>query len=283
MTRPLRPRFRASFANRIALTLLVGAFLCSVMSMVGVIVGVEPWLSLFAVTSEQNLPTWYATAALTLAALFAGSAAVSARVSGGAVWWRWCLVSVTLVGLSIDEASSLHERLGDVGASLVNASGVFHFAWVVPGMLLGGLALAVFIQLVRRLPAAVGMELRWGFGIFLIAAIGLEMVGGFVLDAMGDGWTYVLTATAEEFLETFGIIVVMHATCRMLSIGRTYDGAILIRYGCDDAARSTSPRNRALASASAEWIGQFDDAHSRTPTSAIARQPPAEARVERAS
>ena len=219
-----RAHWRASPANVVAAVLVVGAVLCAGLSLGTRLLGVEPFVTLFAVTSEQNVPTWYAVVLLMITGLImVGVGALTPR-SQPRLRWGWWVAALVLIALSIDELASLHERLGSYGASLVDASGLLHFAWVVPGLAVALVPVAALAYLGSRLPRPIAVELLAGLGIFLAAAFGLEMLGGLVLDQIGDGHLYALTATTEELLEMVGVIAMLHAAARMLVVARVGSG-----------------------------------------------------------
>lgn len=218
-------------ANVLAFVLLGGAVLCAVLSMVGIVIGHEPWLSLLAVTSEQNFPTWYSVVLILIAAAIALTAGLLNHSRDPRLARRWYFLSALLVLLSLDEAASLHERLESVGSAIVSGGGLLHFTWVVPGIILAGLVMTTVYTLGRELPRPVAVELLAGFGVFLFAAVGLEMVGGLVLSTIGEGWTYVIVSTIEEFLENVGMILVTHAVARTVAVHHRPNGGYLLRYG----------------------------------------------------
>lgn len=215
-----RLRWRTSPANGLAAALVAGAVLCAGLSLGTRLLGVEPFVTLFAVTSEQNIPTWYAVGLLMITGLIMiGVGALTPR-SDLRLRWGWCASALVLLALSIDELASLHERFGSYGAGLVDATGLLHFSWVVPGLAIALVPVAALAYLGWRLPRAVAVELLAGLGIFLVAAFGLEMLGGFVLNQVGDGHLYALAAATEELLEMVGVIAMLHATARMLAVER---------------------------------------------------------------
>lgn len=218
-------------ANVLAFALLGGAVLCSMLSLVGTVLGREPWLSLFAVTSEQNLPTWYSVVLILFAAAMSLAAGLLNHSRDPRLARRWYILCGLLVLLSLDEAASLHEKLESVGSAIVSGGGLLHFTWVVPGIILAALVLTMVYRLGRALPRPVAVELMAGFGVFLFGAVGLEMVGGLVLSMVGEGWTYVIVSTIEEFLENVGMILVAHAVARMVLVERRSRGGYLLRYG----------------------------------------------------
>jgi len=238
MSRDLR--WRASPANTAAVALVVGAVSCAVLSLGARLLGVEPFVTLFAVTSEQNFPTWYAVGLLMITGLLMVGIGVLTPRSQRRLRWGWWVYALVLLALSIDELASLHERLGSYGASLVeNASGLLHFAWVVPGLAVALVPVAALAYLAWHLPRAVAVELAAGLGLFLVAAFGLEMIGGLVLEQIGDGHAYALTAATEEFLEMVGVIAMLHAAARMLAVERA-GTRLAITYAPPPGARAVS-------------------------------------------
>ena len=69
---------------------------------------------------------------LTAAALLAVCAA-GAPVRGSIGRRAWASLALLFVALSLDEHSGLHEMLGPPIRRGWDATGVLHFAWVVPG------------------------------------------------------------------------------------------------------------------------------------------------------
>lgn len=80
------------------------------------LVGVEPYVTLFAVTSEQNIPTWFSSGLLLVAAVAATGVAALVPRDRRQLRLSWCVLAVVLAALSIDDAAALHERLGGLGS-----------------------------------------------------------------------------------------------------------------------------------------------------------------------
>lgn len=227
--------------NVLAIALLAGAVLCCFLSLLGVVLGAEPWRTLFAVTSEQNLPTWYSLVLMLLATAVALVVGLLKAPFDRALAIRWYILSAVMLLLSLDEAASIHERLDGVGAAIFSGGGLLHFAWVIPGLVIAAIILSAVYTIGRSLPRPIAVELMAGFAIFFFAALGLEMLGGLILDTVGDGWTYVIVATIEEFLEMLGTIVIVHASARMVSASRQSSGAVLLGYSMPERPAGPLP------------------------------------------
>lgn len=208
----------AGWRTTIVALLCAGGAVLALLSLVFVVTGSQWWRTFFAVTSEQNMPTWYSAAVLLVVALVAGMVGALARRTDRRLAHRWWVLAVVFVALSIDELVSLHEQLGTLGAQVLEPGGVFHFAWVVPGLVVAAVTVTAVVQLARRLPAPARREMYLGIGVFFAAAVGLEMVGGLVLDSIGTGWTYQVVSTTEEFAEIVGAAIVLHACLRMIDL-----------------------------------------------------------------
>ena len=118
-------------------------------------------------------------------------------------------MSIIFFYLSLDEAASIHELSGKLVRSILNVSGIFHNSWVVIAIPL----VLIFIVFFRRFLLDLPQDTRQSFliagAIFIIGALGLEMLEGYVCCAQAENWQIIngLLIVVEEFLENFGIIV----------------------------------------------------------------------------
>jgi hypothetical protein len=174
-------------------------------------------LPLFDVDGEGNLPSWLSSALLLVAALLLWGIAVQARAAGDPWHRHWALLALAVAYLSLDEAAQVHERLLiPVGALLVDAQGVFTFGWVV----VAGPVLVVFaltyLRFLAALPAAVRRGLVIAAVVYVLGALGLELVGGLILDRgyAEASVPYILETSAEEFLEMAGLTLLLRVLIR---------------------------------------------------------------------
>lgn len=187
---------------------------------------------------EQNLPAWWSASLLLLAAGLAGLRSLLSRGATTGLSRGWAGLAGLLALLSLDEVASLHERvLGALGEAAVGgASGLLHFAWVVPGL---AVAAALALAAVPFLRALDGADRRCltacGCG-YAIAVLGVEAVSGAVLDSGVTHAAYLLVTAAEEALEMGAVIALLAGLSRGLRL-RTGEGTLAVSLAPADPAR----------------------------------------------
>ncbi|NIH66597.1 hypothetical protein [Modestobacter marinus] len=178
----------------------------------------SPLVQLLDVRAEGSLHTWFNVCVLSSGAVLHGCAGALAHRAGWEAW-PWALTAAALALLSMDDLLAVHERLEPLGRALGAGQGGLHFAWVLPGLLLAvGLA-ATAVVAARKLPSSASRWLLVGVAALLAAAVGLESVGGLVLDSVGDGALYVLVSHAEELIETLAAAALLCAAVSAVRLG----------------------------------------------------------------
>ena len=182
---------------------------------------------IFGLGAEKNLPTLYSTIALLVVA---GLLFVTARHSktDRGYWWVLCFA---FVYLACDETCSLHEKLDQPVQASLHTSGVFHYAWVIPygiGSIVFGL---VFLRFLLRLPRKTAWLFVLGGAVFVMGAIGLEMVGGALVEqGNAKHWSYWAEQTVEEVLEMTGVLVFLFGLGDYID---SHLGGLTIRIGSE--------------------------------------------------
>ncbi|RIL01453.1 MAG: hypothetical protein DCC71_17640 [Proteobacteria bacterium] len=186
------------------------------------------FMDLFHPDREKSIGAWYQSMLLVgCAALvyYAGE-----RIPGHGERFRlgWRLLACGLLFMSMDEAAVIHERL----AILVPAAwheGVLKYAWVLPAMLVLAAIVPFYVRFVIALPRVLRTRLLVAAGVYLGGALGLEMFGGFAMDAWATEhkrWIVV----AEEAAELAGLLLALRALVCLL-IDLTPPGRVLQRRG----------------------------------------------------
>lgn len=128
---------------------------------------------LLCVDQEMSIPTWWATATLAGLGVLTWIVGVSGRESPRAERMAWAALSLGFFFLSIDEFTMLHERIG----SQVNLDGAFHHArWIVLWLPLGLMAGMFVLWRLWRTSRRTVMGLVLGAAVFLMGAVGVELV-----------------------------------------------------------------------------------------------------------
>lgn len=185
----------------------------------------------FDVAREQNLPTWFNVSLLLLAAVMAGFAAALARAANDRAALPWAGLALVCAALSLDDMTSLHERLAPLGKRLGGGSGLTYAAWLVPGLLFAAVVVVVIALLFIRVRRRARLLLLAGLLCLLVGAFGLESLGNAVLQAQGHGRSYAYFLLAEEFLEALGAVCLLAAPFAELRIERS-DAELQVRYRC---------------------------------------------------
>lgn len=198
---------------------------------------------IFNIAREESLPTWFASLQAVLVALTAAGMVWIERLkrTSQAVW-RWGFVAGFFLYVGIDDASSVHERLGTAFADAMSESSTLvsqfpTFSWhlfVAP--LLGAALFAVAVLLWRLVPRPWARRLVVaGLSCFVVAQ-GLDFLEG--IDDLYDSWAASLDVedytvahslrAIEEMLEMFGTtafwaVVLFHWVERTAGLHITLD------------------------------------------------------------
>lgn len=165
----------------------------------------------FNVNVENNIPTYFSALLLLSAGVLLGLIARLVREIEGPFRRHWLGLAFVFTYLSVDEISSLHERVGAPLRESLGTSGVLHYAWVIPGLALLLMFAVVYLRFFLHLPA------RWK-GLFLLSGLlyvtgglGLELAGGWYDSHFGyESFTYSVLTTIEEMLEMSGAAVFIY-------------------------------------------------------------------------
>lgn len=238
----LNPKKAIYFLSSIAIFLFFANLIALLMKYVlghGLVFGLVPF---FDFDEEKNAPTFFTTCLFLInAVLFLGLWKVE-RITNKPQK-LWILFSIIFCFLAIDEDCMLHERLILPLESLLNTSGFFLFAWIIPYGI-AFILLAIFgIPILWRIERSIRFWFVISAVIFITGAIGFEMIGGKYLEMMdivGEGdIVYKFITTFEESLEMIGLIVLIFALLLLIQV--KCEG-ILVLFRCTD--KTSLPSNR---------------------------------------
>jgi hypothetical protein len=185
------------------------------------------FIELFLVNRELNVPTWFSSVLLLVAAVLAGLIAWLTHREEGHMVRRWAGLSLILLYVSMDEVASIHDRyLGNLNP--FPDEGILFYGWVVPAAVLVLLLVVAYARLVFRLPIAVRRLTILAAALFVGGALGLELIQSALdADAQGPGTLgYDVIAGVEEILENAGTLVFVVALLRY--IGLRYPRILLV-------------------------------------------------------
>jgi len=168
-----------------------------------------PW-GFFSFDGEQNLPTMFSTAVLWCSALLVGCIAWA---GGGRRSDRlyWIGLAFAFLAAGLDESAMFHERITEGTRQYLDASGLFHFAWVVPYAILMLVFVLIYAPFFFRMPSDTKKHIAFAAVLYCGGALGLEMAGGSWVEAHGKETGYYLLVLIEELLEMSGGIAFVYA------------------------------------------------------------------------
>jgi hypothetical protein len=163
------------------------------------------------VNGEANFPAWWNATLLLLVAFCALVARV--QESDRARRRAWLLVAVAGLLMSMDEVTSLHERLGRP----VRSAGIDPptFAWLIPGVVIAATGFFLLVRVGRALPPPARGVLLIALSGYAAGAIGVETINGFLLE--GRWLYYAMGTTVEETLEMAACIVAIGAIINQIT------------------------------------------------------------------
>ncbi len=173
------------------------------------------FIRLFYVDIEGNIPTFFSSTLLLLASLMLALITVFKRSSKDPYHQHWALLSLILLYMAIDEAASIHEMLNKVGWWVTGrrVGGIFHYGWVMFGMVVVGVVALSYLKFFFTLPARTRVQFFTAAAVFVSGALGVEILEGFYSASHGGegSFQFSLFVTVEEGLEMAGIIVLINA------------------------------------------------------------------------
>lgn len=162
------------------------------------------------VNVEANLTTGFATAQLALASLLLLMTAWRVARAASPMSYYWLLLGVGFAYLAVDEAVQIHERLGPWLVGDPQLRGALRYAWVMPATVAVTVAGIAFVPFLVRLPARIRAGLIAAGAIYVLGAIGMEMVGAATTSYLGQGSVAASASVLEEVGELFGVLLLIH-------------------------------------------------------------------------
>jgi len=165
---------------------------------------------LFDFNREANIPTFYSSLALISCSILLAFISLSHKRHGSS-YIPWGGLSIIFLFLSIDEITTIHERMNDPIHELLNTSGLLYFAWIIPYGLALLLFFGIYLKFLINLPKKFLHLFIISGATFIAGAIGIESLCGWYCELLGgkhglDNFPYAIFYTCEEFLEMLGIV-----------------------------------------------------------------------------
>lgn len=193
-------------------------------------------IPLFDFNAEQNIPTLFSTLLLIVSSL-----------SFFLLWyvqrdeekksWIWLMFTVIFIFLACDEFCEIHENLSEPFHLLFDTKGLLYYAWVIPYGLAAIFILIFAFPLWLKMPNRIKVYSALAAFLFLMGAVGMEMLGGQRFEMLGDQLDLGcgILATIEETMEMAGLVLLIYSLFRLIE--EKY-GGILIKVPARDFSNS---------------------------------------------
>ena len=183
------------------------------------------WLAdKFDLDVEGNFPSVYSGIALAFSALLLFIIGHLEKQKRSKYSRSWMILSGVFLFLAIDEMVSIHEFfvLEPVRESM-GLSGIFYFTWVLPAIIILAVFVIAFSKFLRSLNRKTRMQFILAGVVFVLGAVGCEMIGGYVaegyFEAKSTGaavprlsvYLYNILVIFEEGMEMLGVVLFIHA------------------------------------------------------------------------
>jgi len=163
---------------------------------------------LLDIDSEDSAFNWLSSVVLFVDALLLFLVASERQLQHLSFATHWYVLAIGFVGLSFDETVSLHEKLSGILHNTLHTSGVFTFAWVIPALFFCALLFLFYIPFLRALPRRIASLLCLSGLLYVVGAVGVEMIAGAVYERLSlDSLPYRMVTSIEETMEIAGALL----------------------------------------------------------------------------
>jgi hypothetical protein len=177
--------------------------------------GRDSYIELFDLDRELNVPNWYSSGLLLVAASILALIASATSRLGRPHRSHWAALALIFLFLSADEAASIHNHLGKFrsGEQGEIGTGLAAIPWVWPAIVLVGLFTLAFIPFLRSLPRRTAALLVTAGVVYVGGALGLEIVGAILFpdEALADTFRGSVLLAVEELIEMSGALIFIYA------------------------------------------------------------------------
>lgn len=169
-------------------------------------------MSAFYMDAESNIPTFTNALLLFVPALLLAAIGAWKNITRDRFRFQWNALALVFLILSYDEVSSLHERLIKPMRAIAGSDGIFHFTWVIPGMIAVVLFAFAFLTFFLHLEPKFKLLFFISLAVYIGGVIGGEMVSGYFAANLGQkNYTYAFVASLEESIEMIGCSLIIYS------------------------------------------------------------------------
>ena len=171
---------------------------------------IDLMMSAFYLDSEGNVPTYINAILLFIPSVLLAAIGIWKYIEKDKFRFQWNALALVFFLLSVDEISSLHERLIKPMRAIAGADGFFYFTWIIPGIIMVALFGFAFLTFFLHLETKFKLLFFFSLAVYIGGVIGGEMVSGYYAANLGlKNYTYAVVASLEESVEMFGCSLII--------------------------------------------------------------------------
>jgi hypothetical protein len=183
------------------------------------------WFRFVDVNGEGNLPSWFSVLLLAGVALLFFAIARVRRTKDLGLGREWWVLGWFVLAMSLDEMTSIHEAVGGQIDEHVSLPIIGGYAWIAPGALIAAGVAVYGWRVLRGLPGHARHAMVVAAGVFLVGALGLEVVEAMLTDESGTfGTGPKLVTGGQELFEMLGMVLLVRTSLRELRRLSAYVG-----------------------------------------------------------
>ena len=171
----------------------------------------------FSVNTENNVPTYFNTVLLILAAFLIFLIATVKFSGRDRYRYEWVLLGLVFLYLSVDESAVIHESFTRLFKDAPDVNGWLHYKWVIPGSVIVALLGLAFVRFFFHLENRYKLLFFLSSAVYLAGGLGSELISGRYASQFGTkSFSYAALTTIEESLEWFGVILLIFTLLKYL-------------------------------------------------------------------
>ncbi|MFC0680523.1 hypothetical protein ACFFGH_22040 [Lysobacter korlensis] len=181
------------------------------------------------VNGEANLPTWWSTTLLALAGVFSAAVGIVHRATGESGAFRWAVMAVLFLAMSVDEFTRVHDRIQHAWRALFGADPFTSIEWMLILIPVALVVAVAVLLLVRPLPRVPKVLLAIGGACYVLGAVGVDALAGAGLPLLDSGTMgRFLLLNLEELGEFVGAAFFVVFPLSAFSLSVTRHGAVTL-------------------------------------------------------
>ncbi len=171
---------------------------------------------LFNFNREWSVPSFYASFAVLFCSLLLTLIAWFHHRRGEVDFKYWYGLAVIFLLLAIDEYTDIHARIFEPVRSHLKAIGLVSYAWLLVYVPLLLAMLLIYRRFLTRLPKPTVKLFILSGVVYLVGAIGINLIGDQYTYHERDALSYSVFYTFEELCEMLGIVIFIYALLKYM-------------------------------------------------------------------